>query len=150
MRHRAGIYLVVILSFATLASAGPFADSLGKCLVSSTTSAEKTTLVQWVFATIALHPGVQSLASVTPERRTQLNKETAHLFERLLTEACRTETIQAVKYEGTGTIEMSFGLLGQVAMRELFADPKVAAGLEEFAKSVDPAKIKPVLDLSKQ
>ena len=150
MRHRASIYLVIILSFTTLASAGPYADSLGKCLVSSTTSAEKTTLVRWVFATISLHPGVQSLASVTPEIRTQLNKDTAHLFERLLTEACRTETIQAVKYEGTGTIEMSFGLLGQVAMRELFADPKVAAGLEEFAKAVDPAKIKPVLESSQK
>ena len=150
MRHRTILYLVAILAFATLANAGPFADSLGKCLVTSTTNAEKTMLVQWVFATISLHPGVQSLASVTPERRTQANKDAAHLFERLLTEACRTETIQAVKYEGTQTIEMSFGLLGQEAMRELFNEPKVAAGLEEFAKNIDPAKMKPVLDAAKQ
>jgi len=149
MRHRL-VYLILILAIATIASAGPYGDSLGKCLVKSTTTAEKTTLVQWVFATISLHPGVQSLASVTPEKRAQLNKDTAHLFERVLTEACRTETMEAVKYEGTGTIEMAFGLLGQVAMRELFADPKVAAGLEEFGKSVDPEKLKPVLDPPKE
>jgi hypothetical protein len=147
MRYLAGriVFLVSILAFAAGAVAGPYGDSLGKCLVKSTTVAEKTTLVQWVFATISLHPGVQALAAVTPERRTQLNKDTAHMFERLLTEACRTETLEAVKYEGRGTIEMAFGLLGQVAMRELFADPKVAAGLAEFGKSVDPEKLKAVL-----
>jgi hypothetical protein len=137
---------VVLVCTATAAYAGPYGDTLSKCLVSSSTASEKITLIQWVFSTISLHPDVQSMAvSVTAEKRAQVNKELARTFERLLTDACRAQTMKAVKYEGVQTVQNAFQLLGQVAMRELFTNPKVAEGLEEFSKNVDPEKLKEVL-----
>ncbi len=63
------------------------------------------------------------------------------LYERLLTVDCHTETVAALKYEGTSGMEQSFSVLGQVAFRGLLSDPavtKVMSGLTEF---VDTKKI---------
>ena len=136
----------ILLLTAPTASAGPYGDTLAKCLVKSTSSAEKTTLVQWMFATIALHPDVQALSSVTPQQRGELNKKTARLFERLIAESCVNETRDAIKYEGTSTIESSFSLLGQVATRELFTNPRVSEGLAELGKQFDEEKLKKALE----
>jgi len=133
---------LVVLAAAPRTLAGPYTDALGKCLVESTTPAEKTALVRWIFAMMALHPDVQSVSAVTPQQRTAISKQTAQLFQRLLTEACGTEVRQAIRYEGKETIQTSFQLLGQVAARELFMNPRVAEGLTEFSKYVDQDKIK--------
>ena len=121
---------------------GPYNDSLGKCLVESTTPADKTLLVRWMFAMMALHPDVQAGSSLTPEQRSAISKDAALLFQRLVTETCVKETRAAIKYEGAGTLETSFSLLGQVAARELFTHPKVAEGLAELGKHMDEKKIK--------
>jgi hypothetical protein len=136
------VAVAFVLLTSPRASAGPYGDTLGKCLVEATTAAEKATLVRWMFATMALHPDVQSISAVTPEQRTGLTKQTAELFQRLLTETCRTQAREAVRYEGASTLQSSFSLLGQVAVRELFANPKVAAGLAELSKYVDEKKLK--------
>jgi hypothetical protein len=141
---------LLLLFSARAASAGPYGDTLGKCLVSSTTSTEKTTLVRWMFAMMALHPDVQSSSSITPEQRAQLTKETAQLFQRLLIESCRNETREAIKYEGEATIQTSFSLLGQVAARELFLNPKVSGGLSELEKYIDGKKLKELFESSQQ
>ena len=125
------------LSLSTHAVAGPYADSLTKCLVQSTTTNDKTTLVQWIFAMMALHPQVSSMSALTKEKRTTASKETANLFQKLLTKTCVNETRQAIKYEGQSVIEQSFNQLGQIAARELFSDPAVTAGMTEFASFID-------------
>ena len=145
IRIACGVAVLASLLISISAKAGPYGDSLAKCLVSATTATEKTTLIRWIFATVALHPQVQAYTSFTQEQRDQLNKNTARVFERLLTDSCGKETLEAVKYEGANTIENAFSLLGQVAMRELFTDPKVAAGMEGFAKELDQEKLKKVL-----
>jgi hypothetical protein len=124
------------------ASAGPYGDALGKCLVDSTTPDEKTGLVRWIFAMMSLHPDVEAGSTITPQQRTAMAKETAKLFQRLLTEACAPQAREAIRYEGPAAIQNSFSLLGQVAASELFSDPKVAAGLAEFAKYIDEKKLK--------
>ena len=127
--------ILVLLIFNTVspAFAGPYADALGKCMVGATTGPEKTTLVRWIFAMMALHPDVQSSSAVTPEQRGALSKQTAQLFQRLLTESCLKEAREAIRYEGASTIQSSFSLLGLVATRELFTDPKVNECLAEFS-----------------
>jgi hypothetical protein len=135
------VVVLLVLAVAPRAWAGPYGDSLGKCLVSSTTAAEKTTLVRWMFAMMALHPDVEKSSAVTPDQRAEISKEMARLFERLVTQTCLKETREAVRYEGAQTIETSFSLLGQVAARELFAHPKVVAGMAEFSKYLDEKKI---------
>lgn len=57
------------------------------------------------------------------------------------TESCPSETEEALEYEGTSTIETSFGVLGQVAGKELFASPEVSAGLAGLEKHMDEEKL---------
>lgn len=128
------------------AQAGMYGDDLSKCLVRSTTDQQKATLVEWVFAIAALHPSVKPLSSVSEAQRTALNKSVADLFTTLLTDTCRKETQDAVKYEGPAAIQTSFSVLGQVAMTNLFADPGVAQGMSAFAQYLDKAKFEEVMN----
>jgi len=127
------------------AAAGPYSDDLSKCLVRSTGDAEKRALVKWIFAAVALHPEVADIASVTPAQRTEMTRNTARIFEKLLTESCRTEVQQAVQYEGSQTIGTSFQVLGQVAARELFSNPAVAANMADLGKYIDQKRINDVM-----
>jgi hypothetical protein len=121
----------------TSAIAGPAGDELAKCLVRSTAAADKTALVQWMFAMASLHPQVKTMAAISPERRTEATVRAAQMFQRLLTQACVNEARAALKAEGQGALEQSFNALGQVAARELFADPNVAGGIADFEKHID-------------
>lgn len=142
-------FAVAICVPTPLFAAGPYTDELSKCLVRSTTEADKTLLVRWMFATAALHPEVKSLATVTANQRTELNKKMAGLLEKLLTQTCLSEAQQAVRYEGQSTIEAGFTVLGQVAGRELFANSAVAAGLADLDKYVDKEKLQKAVGLVK-
>ncbi len=123
------------------AAAGPYSDDLAKCLVRSTGDEEKRTLVKWIFAAVALHPEVADISSVTPAQRTEMTRNTAKIFEKLLADSCRTEVQQAVQYEGPQTIGSSFQVLGQVAARELFSNPSVAANMADLGKYIDQKRI---------
>jgi hypothetical protein len=127
------------------AAAGPYSDDLSKCLVRSTGDADKRALVKWIFAAVALHPEVADIASVTPAQRTEMTRNTAKIFERLLADACRTEVQQAVQYEGAQTIGASFQVLGQVAARELFSNPAVAANMADLGRYIDQKRIGEVM-----
>jgi len=140
---QAALWALVLSAGA--AQAGPYSDDLAKCLVESTTAADKNALVKWMFATAALHPAVKSIASITDAERAQSTRSTAQLFEKLLTESCRSQTQQAVKYEGAAALQTGFQMLGQVAARELFADPGVTRGLGELEKYIDSQKIEQAL-----
>lgn len=139
----------IILGAAALAvfnagsvQAGPYSDELAKCLVSSTTTADRTQLVRWFFVAASLHPDVKDITNITPAQLETANRQLAELFMKLLTETCRDQASKALKFEGTSTIETSFNALGQVAGRELFSSPEVAAGLTGLNKYVDAEKIK--------
>lgn len=123
------------------ALAGIYADEMAKCLVRSTSPADRNGLVKWLFASAVLHPEIKSIANVSKEQRDILNRSTARLFERLLTESCRAETQKAFKYEGPSTFEASFNVLGQVAGRELFTDPNVAQSMSGLLNYVDKSKL---------
>ncbi len=137
--------LLALVLHAGAAQAGPYSDDLAKCLVESTTAADKNALVKWMFATAALHPAVKSIAAVTDAERAQSTRSTAELFVKLLTESCRAQAQQAVKYEGATALQTGFQILGQVAARELFADPNVAQGLAELEQYIDNRKIEQAL-----
>ncbi len=140
---------VLTVVFVMPAHAGLYADDLSRCLVEKTTAEDKNALVRWVVATTALHPAVQPIANVSAESRARANRDTAHIFERLLTRSCLEQTRQAVKYEGAAAIQTGFQTLGQVAMAELFADPKVAEGLGELDKHLDVVKLREALEAGK-
>ena len=125
------------LSLPSAAVAGPYGDSLTKCLVQSTTSEDKATLVNWIFSMVTLHPQVSAMSTLTKEDRTKASKATATMLQNLLTKSCLKETREALKYEGPAVLEASFNQLGQIAARELFTNPAVAGGMAEFANFVD-------------
>ncbi len=90
------------------ARAGVYADDLGKCLVSSTSDADKALLVKWIFSAIALQRDIAPYTRMPAEVRTDINKQTAGLYMRLLTETCRSQTATAFKYEGQAAIASAF------------------------------------------
>ena len=133
--------LSVLVLSPTEAAAGPYSDELAKCLVRSTTTSEKNALIKWVFAAAALHPEVKGIASVTEAQRDELSKATGKLFERLVSESCKTETQDAVKYEGPSVFQSAFTVLGQVASIGLFTDPSVSGYMSDFLKYIDKSKV---------
>ena len=133
-----------LLALSTSVKAGPYTNDLGKCLVESTTVADKVNLVKWMFTAASLHPAVKSIASVSDAELDSANKATAELFVSLLTESCREQTQKAVRYEGQAAIEEGFRVLGQVAAKELFTSPEVAAGMAGLQRHFDTEKLQAV------
>ena len=140
---------ILLLSFASGANAGPYGDDLSKCLVGSTTSEDKSLLVRWIFHALALNPTVAPMTEIPPDKREEVDRKTAGMFEKLLTETCLVETQQAIKYEGSAAVGESFKLLGQVAATEIFADPAVAKGTENFTKYINAERIEKLFGTAK-
>lgn len=121
--------------------AGLYTDDLSRCLVSSTTENDRVTLVKWIFAAMAQHPAVSSLATVSTADLEKSNQDTANLFMKLLTETCAAKTKDAVKYEGGGAVGNAFQVLGQVAATDIFSDPKVTEVISGLEKYIDKKKL---------
>jgi hypothetical protein len=141
MRTLATWLALSLASLSMPALAGTYADEMGRCLVKATTVADRTALVRWLFAAGASHPEVVSIVSVSAPQREALNRDIARLLERLLTESCRTQTQEAIKYEGRNAFEAAFQVLGQVAGRELFSHPTVAGSMGEVDRYLDKQKL---------
>jgi len=144
------LFTAALAGLSGEAAAGPYSDDLAKCLVGSSTPADKSTLVKWVFSIASLHPALGSVSSVTAAQRTQTDKDVARLFEALLTERCKKQTQDAVRYEGEKTIGTAFETLGQAAMMELFSHPAVAKGLGSFTEQLDQKKLDALLEPAPQ
>jgi|HubBroStandDraft_6_1064221.scaffolds.fasta_scaffold504305_2 hypothetical protein len=129
-------------AYGPCATAGVFADDLGKCLVNSTTKENRADLIRWLFVAAAHHPAVKPIASVSPAQQEESDKQMGALFMKLLTESCKSETQKALQAEGPATIQTAFEVLGKVAGQELFSSPEVAGNLKGLAKYIDGEKIK--------
>jgi hypothetical protein len=119
------------------AAAGVFADELSKCLVRSSSTDDRVLLVQWMFAALSLHPAVQPMVSVKPEQRDVSTKKAGAIFARLLAENCRKESVAALKNEGNAAIGVAFGVLGQVASRDLMSNPNVEKGMGDLGGQLE-------------
>jgi hypothetical protein len=126
----------------THAFAGPYGDDMAKCLVKAASPEDRVVFIKWLFAAIALHPDVASMATIAPQQRDEFNKRAGALFQRLLTESCRSETQQAIRYEGPAIVQYAFQVFGQAAAGDLFSSPRVAEGMKDLSKYIDQEKIK--------
>lgn len=133
---------ILSTAFVTSASAGPFTDSLSRCLVVSVDTRDKTDLMNWMARLITEHPEIKnSVGEVYSDiEAVKSDVAVARLFEKLLTVNCRQEAIEAVRYEENIALEESFKVLGQIAMRDLMADPSVSAVMEQFTKYIDESR----------
>lgn len=120
---------------ASPAAADIYADDLTRCLVRSTKVEDRVAFTRWMFAAMSANPAVADMSTVTPAQRTEANRQSALLIQRLLLDDCRSEAINALKYEGEATLQVAFETVGRVAMGDLMSHPDVAAqinGLNAF------------------
>ena len=145
MRNIGRIVILSVFSVLALVPkpvfAGPYGYDMAKCLVRSTTDADKGALVQWMFAAISLNPEVKSMVTMTMMQRDAYNKRVANLIMRLLTVTCKKETQIAIKKEGQVAIPNSFRILGAVAARRLITHPAVSAYIAGTEKYMDKKKL---------
>jgi hypothetical protein len=144
MKFRAlsAIAACIAVFYGSQASAGVFADDLGKCLVNSTTKEDRANLIRWLFVAAAHHPAVKPIASVSPAQQEESDKQMGTLFMKLLTDSCKAETQKAIQAEGAATLQYAFEVLGKVAGQELFSSPEVAGNLQGLMKYIDGEKLK--------
>ena len=138
------ILFVITLLLSQSLHAGPFTDQLSRCLVKSTSEADKELLIKWIYAAMSSHPKVQHMGNVSVAEGAKLNKITADLMVELLAVRCKKETKEAYQYEGESIFEASFGVLGQVAMQGIMVDPNVSAYKAGLGESMDSSKLEKV------
>jgi hypothetical protein len=136
----AALGLALAVAGKAPAQAGQYGDQLTKCLVDSTTDEDKAGLARWIFASAAQNPNVSDLAAVTDEQRAEMSKSVAEIFERVLTQDCRTQYREAKKNEGENMLAMSLGTLVQVAMGNLIDNPAVSQALGGIDKDLNKQK----------
>lgn len=139
--------LLALIGFSMGTQAGLYTDDLSRCLVESSTPHDKTLLVKWMFTSMALHPDVASMSNVTEAQRDAVNKATAEMFVRLMTDTCLAQSKKAIQYEGAVAVEQGFNVFGQVAGKELFAHPHVAQALTGLQAHIDPKKLENLLGI---
>ena len=125
----------------TPAIAGPDGEELSKCMVDATTVDDRRSLVRWIFGAAAQNPDVSDIATLQEAQRTEMSRSVAALFERLLTQDCRMQFQSAMKSEGGQTLQTSFGMLVEEAMRGLIEHPSVSAALGGVDKEIDKQKL---------
>jgi hypothetical protein len=142
LRFLQGAAAGVALFYASYASAGLYADDLGKCLVAATTKDDRIALIRWLFVAASHHAAVKTIMTVTPTQQDESDKIIGALTTRLLTESCKSEAQKALQYEGAVTFQLAFEVLGKVAGQELFTSPDVAASMKGLSKYIDADKLK--------
>jgi hypothetical protein len=141
-RSLIGALAATLLCASELAAAGPFADDMARCMVSSTSAEDRTVFVKWIFSIITLHPDLTAMSTVTAKQREDISRKAGAMLERLLLDSCRSQTQQAIQNEGPETIKYAFQVLGQVASRGLLSEPHVLAGAKDLGKYVDEERLK--------
>lgn len=142
MKSKAVLLASVLCFVSTPSWAGLYTDDLSRCLVEKTSEKDKVALVQWVVMALTQHPAVSSLARTTAADVEKSNAAAGAVFTRLLAEDCADKYKNAVRYDGPGAIEAAFGVLGQVATRDLFMHADVQAVLAGLSKHMDEDKLR--------
>lgn len=141
VRFAAAAAALALLAQGSAAQAGVYTDDLSKCLVSSASADDRNAMLLWIFSSMSRQADVKPYSNFTEAQHDAIARKAAALTQRLLTVDCRKETVAAVRYEGAATMETAFGVLGQVAMRDLMTDPTVAAGMEKMGEYLEKDKL---------
>lgn len=90
---------------------------------------------------VAQHPNLKNNLTVNQTQLIILTKNTASIFERLLTVSCVKPMQQVLKYEGNVALRNSFETLGEVVTKDLISDPKVTQALGDYYQYINKNKI---------
>jgi len=132
---------VALLGSAQLATAGPTVDQLSNCLVKSTTTTDKKTVLQWTFVALSTHPDLKAYSNVTDVQKEQLDKSLATVLQRILVEQCSSQTKAVIAAEGVQAVGDSFQELGQITGEEILKNPEVKGQLKGVLRYVDLNKL---------
>lgn len=143
----AGLGCLVAMS-THRATAGPFANDMARCMVNSTSAADRADLMRWMFSAMVLNPDLASMATVPATERNELTAKAAALFSRLMFDSCKSQVKLAVRNEGPQAIVYAFQVLGQVAARGIMTDPHVSQSLQALGKDMDQTKLKSLMAAS--
>ncbi len=138
---RWGLMAMALMATTQMAIAGPTVDQLSNCLVKSTTSTDKTTVLQWTFVALSAHPELKKFSNVNEEQRTQLDKNLAQVLQRILVEQCSAQTKAVIATEGVQAVGDSFQELGQITGEEILENPEVKSQLKGVLRYVDLNKL---------
>jgi len=135
------VLLVLLAGTFGVAHAGTSGQALSECLKSSATQDDRRALVQWIFAAISMHPDLQTLTRIDADKRAQLEKQSAAIFERLIAVDCTELARQTIVSEGSEGFGGAFKTLGELAMGGVVEDPGVQAGMTRVAGMIDEQRI---------
>lgn len=131
----------VVLSTAQVANAGPTVDQLSDCLVKATTAADKTTVLQWTYAALSVHPDLKAFSNITSAQKDQLDQKLAQVLQRVIVEQCSTQTKAVIQAEGIQAVGQAFQQLGQSAGEDIVKDPAVRQQLQGTLRYIDLNKL---------
>ncbi len=133
--------IILLLLNSSNVFAGVHSDALGKCLIDSTSTKDKNTLIVWMFSAASQHPLVSDIVSVNEVQLNKANKEFADLTMKLLTVDCQTETKMAVKQEGIASLQSSFKVFGEATAQDLLSSPYVVKAMAGYVQYLDIIKL---------
>lgn len=113
--------------------------ALGQCLVLKTSGADRLLVVRWLAGAMGAGDATSDVLTVNQAGKTATDQDMAALYTRLMTQDCGAEATPLFKARDQRGIEAAGGMLGEIAMRELMNDPKVAAAIGAYTKFLDPA-----------
>jgi hypothetical protein len=132
--------LLIIMLNPIITHAGQAAQNLGVCLTDSLNGKERKNLAKWIYFAMSKHSSIKPYTNATQKDFDNINKYVGVLITRLLTEDCPEIANAAIKEGGSQALEYAFGVVGQVAMQELMAEPSVSQAMGVFEKYLDQDK----------
>jgi hypothetical protein len=141
MKRLVAVLVLAAAAWGPHARAGEAGEALSKCLTTSATQDDRRVLAQWIFAAISSHPDLETLTSISAEQRTELEKEAAVIFERLIAVDCTPLAREVIVREGSEGFANAFRTLGGLAMGGIVEDEKVKVGMARLSGSIDEQRI---------
>lgn len=138
---RSALMTTALLGVVQIANAGPTVDQLSNCLERSTTTADKTTVMQWTFVALGNHPDLKAFSNVTASQKEALDKNLATVLQRILVEQCSAQTKAVIAAEGVQAVGDSFQELGRITGEEILENPEVKSQLKGVLRYVDLNKL---------
>ena len=135
------VLVVSLLTSGQAVWAGQYVDQLSQCLVDATSEQDRSTVVQWMFVALSVHPDLKSFSNVTPQQKQQLDQKLAVVLQNTIADKCQAQTKAVIQNEGIQAVGESFQVLGQTTGKAILNDPAVNAQLRGTLRYIDLNKL---------
>lgn len=113
-------------------------EALSACVSSSMTSSDSVVAARWLFIAMSRHPSLPQGARLSDAEGLQANREMGALVNRMLFEACHSETRAAFEAHGQeAALDAAFNTVGEKAMTDLMGNADVMASVMQLGAYID-------------